>query len=137
MRKIFAMTMVMLFLTSAILAQDRTITGKVIDDNRSPLPNVSVVVKGSTIGTATKPDGTFSISVASKAKTLIFSSIDMETKEIAITSASIISVAMSSRAQGMEEVVVVAYGTVKKGEHTGSTAQISAQEIAKREFPML
>lgn len=132
MRKILAMAMVMVLLTSAILAQDRTITGKVIDDKGNPLPNVSVVVKGSTTGTASNSDGTFSISVASKSRTLIFSSIDMETKEVTITSASMISVVMSNRAQGMEEVVVVAYGTVKKGEHTGSTAQITAQEIAKR-----
>lgn len=92
----------------------RTITGKVTDDKGNPLPNVSVVVKGTTAGTTTKADGSYSLAVPSNARTLVFSSVDMATQEQTITNGSSISVTMSTEAKNMDEVIVVAYGSQKR-----------------------
>lgn len=131
MRKLTLLLLGVLLFAGQAMAQ-RTITGKVTDDKGNPLPNVSVVVKGTTAGTTTKADGSYSLAVPSNARTLVFSSVDMATQEMNITNNSTISVTMSTQAKNMDEVIVVAYGTVKKGEYTGSSAQISAKEIENR-----
>ncbi|MBL7741251.1 MAG: SusC/RagA family TonB-linked outer membrane protein [Chitinophagaceae bacterium] len=131
MRKVLLMLTAFLLFTGELLAQ-KTISGKVTDDKGAPVANVSVVVKGTNTGTTTKTDGTYTLSVPSTARTLVFSSIDMATQEVAIGSSSVISVTMSTVTKSMDEVIVVAYGTVKKGEYTGSSAQINAKDIENR-----
>lgn len=75
MRKLLvALTAVLLF-SGQLLAQ-KTITGKVTDEKGDPIPNASVMVKGSTTGTVTSNDGTFSITLPANAKTLVFSSVN-------------------------------------------------------------
>lgn len=132
MRKILAMAMVMLLFVSTLLAQERTITGKVTDEKGTPVPNASILVKGSTVGTTTREDGSYTLRVPGTARVIVISSIDLEPKEVTIGSLSNISVTLVAKAQGMDEVIVVAYGTVKKSENTGSSAQITAKDIEKR-----
>ncbi|HEY6502995.1 MAG TPA: SusC/RagA family TonB-linked outer membrane protein [Chitinophagaceae bacterium] len=111
----------------------RTITGKVTDDKGNPLANVSVIVKNSTTGTTTKVDGSYSLMVPANARALIFSSVDMAPQEAAISSSSsIISVTLLGTTKNLDEVIVVAYGTVKKSDFTGSANQVSYDDFKSR-----
>ena len=103
-----------LFFAVQAFAQ-RTIKGKVTDDKGNPISNVSVTVKGTSTGTTTKADGTYSLNVPANAKTLVFSYVDMPTQELAITSQSTLSVTMSSQVKSMDELILLTYGgTIKK-----------------------
>ena len=120
-----------MLLSLAVFAQ-RTITGKVTDEKGNPVANVSIVVKGTTTGTSTKADGSYTLALPANAKALIFSSVDMGEKELTIGSSSVISTIMSTQTKGLDEVVVTAYGTIKREALTGSIGTIKAAEIEKR-----
>lgn len=110
----------------------KTITGKVTDETGAPIANVSVTIKGSSEGTTTNADGVFSISVPANARALVFSSVDRETREQNIGSSNTISISLATRTQNLEEVVVVAYGSVKKNNFVGSAAQVDAKQFQNR-----
>ncbi|HEX7905006.1 MAG TPA: SusC/RagA family TonB-linked outer membrane protein [Chitinophagaceae bacterium] len=131
MRKLTLLLLGFLLFSTTLLAQ-RTITGKVTDDKGNPLPNISVVVKGTSTGTTSKEDGTYSLLIPANAKTLVFSSIDMTSQEINVTSSSTISITMSSQTKSMDEVVVVAYGSQKRESITGSVSKIGAAQLEQR-----
>lgn len=130
MRKLYLLIFSVVLTASGLWAQ-RTVTGKVADDKGNPLANVSVQVKGTTVGTTTKADGTFSLAAPANARTLVFSSIDMATQEVTIT-ASTINVTMSTQAKNMDEVIIVSYGTVKKGDFTGGANQTTYEDFKNR-----
>lgn len=129
MRKLlFAIVAILLF-TGQLLAQ-KSITGTVKDDKGNPIPNVSVTVKGTSTGTVTKLDGTYSLTVPESAKTLVFSSVDMELQEISIGSQTIINPTLVASNQTMQEVVVVGYGTQQKKSFTGSASKVDVKDFA-------
>ncbi|WP_075590825.1 SusC/RagA family TonB-linked outer membrane protein [Labilibacter marinus] len=106
--------------------QQKQITGKVISkDDGLPLPGVSAVVKGTSIGTATDVNGKFNLSVSSDASTLVFSFIGFEIKEVDITGKTTVDVALETSSIGLDEVVAIGYGTVKKSDLTGAVSTIS------------
>lgn len=118
----------------ALCAQTTNITGKVTDaTDGMAIPGVSVFVKGTTVGTVTKPDGTYSLSVPNDATTLVFSFVGMTMQEVEIAGQTTINVAMSSDSEDIDEVIVVAYGTSTKGSYTGSAAVVDAESIEKRQ----
>ncbi|MGN6292139.1 MAG: SusC/RagA family TonB-linked outer membrane protein [Chitinophagaceae bacterium] len=134
MRKLLvALTAVLLF-TGQLLAQ-RTITGKVTDEKGEPVPNASVMVKGSNTGTVTKSDGTYSITVPANAKHLVISSVDMATEEIAIGSQTTINTTLKAADKSLQEVVVVGYGTQRKSDITGNIATVKGAAIADKPVP--
>src|SRR5688572_12697629 len=110
----------------------RTVTGTVTNESGGAIPNATVLIKGTRLGTVTDQNGSYSINVPANAKALVFSSIDMETQEVALTSSSTLSVSLATSTKSIDEVVVVAYGTAKKGEFTGSSAQVNAKEFQNR-----
>ena len=114
------------------IAQDGTVTGVVTDDKGTPIANISVTFKGFKGGTTTVQDGSFRLSKPATAKTLIFSSVGFQTQEVAIENNTNISIVLNGSNKSMDEVIVVGYGTVKKGDFTGSSSQVSAKEIEKR-----
>jgi TonB-linked SusC/RagA family outer membrane protein len=134
MRKLLVTLTAFLLLAGQLLAQ-KTVTGKVTDDKGNAIPNASIIVKGTTTGTVTKADGTFSISVPSTAKALIVSAIDMGTQEQPIGSQSILNFSLKSEDKNMQEVIVVGYGTQKKSEITGSIATVKGAAIADKPVP--
>src|SRR4026209_1377633 len=134
MRKVVLLLMAILLSISHIWAQQRTITGKVTDDKGAPIPGASVIVKGANTGTSTAADGSFSLSVPSNAKALIFSAIGLGEKEITITTSSNYAVTLSTKAGDMTEVVVVAYSTSKKTDLTGSVSTVKAVDIENKPF---
>jgi TonB-linked SusC/RagA family outer membrane protein len=111
-------------------AQGRAISGKVSDTGGSPLPGVSVTVKGTTQGAITDAAGKFSTQAANNA-TLVFSYIGYKAQEVKIGSQSTINVSMEEDAAALSEVVVVGYGTQKKSQTTGAISQISAKQITE------
>jgi TonB-linked SusC/RagA family outer membrane protein len=133
MRKIFLILSAMLLLLVNAMAQTRPISGKVTDENGQPVSGVSVVVKGTKTGTATNADGTFTINVPDNATTLVFSSVNMTSKEVAISSGNF-NVALSPKADDLADVIVtVPYGTIKKTAFTGAENTVSAATIQKQQ----
>jgi TonB-linked SusC/RagA family outer membrane protein len=110
----------------------RKITGTVTDRAGDPIPGVNVVVTGTNIGVTTDNAGKYSIELPPDAKTLTFSFVGMEKLTIAIGTQDVINVTMAVSALGLEEVVVVGYGTVKKTDLTGSVSAVSKLAIRDR-----
>ena len=114
----------------SLVAQDRRITGKIVSaaDN-SPLPGVSVQVKGTAKGTSTDATGNYAVSVPNGKGTLEIRSVGFDTQTITIGTQSTINVALTENESALGEVVVVGYGTQKKSNLTGNVAQINAKSI--------
>lgn len=110
-----------------------TVTGKVADASGAPLPGVTVVVKGTTQGIITDADGNYSLSNVPSDATLVFSFVGMKTQEVTVAGKTSISIEMEEDAIGIEEVVAIGYGTMKKSDLTGSV--VSANIEAFRESP--
>jgi len=110
--------------------QQITVTGKVTDSQTGePMPGVNVVVKGTTIGTMTDGSGNYSLNVPDRNATLVFSFIGYTTQEIPLEGRSSLNVSLVSETIGLEEVVVVGYGTTRKVNLTGSVSTIKFDEV--------
>lgn len=125
---ILVLPLFLLFITGA-LAQGFTVQGKVTDENDVGLPGVTVLLKGTTIGTATNIDGSFSLSVPDESETLVVSFIGYQTQEVPINNRATINVSLAPDAKALEEVVVVGYGTQRKRDLTGSISQVEPSEV--------
>lgn len=119
------------FLTIAsVLAQSKTITGRVTSaDEPEGVPGASVVVKGTTQGTNTDLDGSYSLQVPNDASTLVFSFVGYLTKEVTVGSSSVIDVVMDIDVQSLSEIVVTGYGTQERRDITGSVTSINNASI--------
>jgi len=107
-----------------------TVTGKVTAaETNSPLPGVSVALKGTSTGTVTDSDGNYKLMVPNGEGTLVFSFVGYTRREEPINNRSSINVALSQDLAAIEEVVVVGYGTRKKSDVTGSLSSVSAQQL--------
>ncbi|WP_073002158.1 SusC/RagA family TonB-linked outer membrane protein [Mariniphaga anaerophila] len=126
--KMFLFLVAFLF-TNLVQAQQKTITGSVVDaDSGDPLPGVTIAVKGTTRGTITNFDGLYSIDVE-KGETLAFSFIGYTPQEFIIDNETSLNIKMAQSVVGLEEVVVIGYGQVKKEDATGSVEAISADDF--------
>jgi len=119
----------MLTLLAAQSWAQRAVSGKIIDDKKNPLPNVSVLVKGTNVGTVSREDGSYSLSVPANARTLVFSFTDMAEQEVNINNETVVNVTMSTLVRSMDEVVVVGYGTLKRRDVTASISTIGAASL--------
>ena len=132
MRKlILIVSAVFVFVLNAA-AQNRTISGKVTDDNGAPLEGVSVTSPNSKQGTQTEKDGTYSISIPTNVKNLIFTYINFVGQSKSIGTSLVINIVLRSVDSKLEEVVVIGYGTQKRKEVTGSLTNIKGQVIAEK-----
>jgi TonB-linked SusC/RagA family outer membrane protein len=109
-------------------AQVSVVSGKVTDFGGQPLPGVTVVIKGTTKGTITNADGDYSLTDIPDDATLVFSFVGMRTQEVIVAGKTIINVTMKEETIGLEEVVAVGYGTMKKANLTGSVSSIDFSE---------
>lgn len=121
---------ILVLVSAGAWAQQRTVTGTVTDVGRQPLPGVTVVVMGTTIGTITDANGQFSISVPANAEALQISFVGMRAVEVPLTGQSNIEITLEEESVGIEEVVAIGYGTVRKSDLTGSVVSVGAEEIA-------
>ncbi len=111
-------------------AQTLQVTGTVTDQSTmEPLPGVSIVVKGTTTGTSTDIDGKYTLTVNESDATLIYSFIGYETQEIAVDGRSVVDVKLNADTKDIDEVIVIAYGTTKKSNLTGSAVAIENEEL--------
>src|SRR5690554_5094527 len=106
-----------------------TVTGKVTDDDGMPIPGVTVVIKGSTVGTVTDIEGRYSLLISEGAGVLVFSFVGMSSEEVPIGNQNQINVTLSEDASDLDEVIVIGYGTQRKATLTGSVASVSTEEI--------
>jgi len=119
----------MLFLGSAVVfAQNRVITGTVTssEDNLG-VPGATVLVKGTTIGTATDLDRNFSISVPAGSNVLVFSFVGLRQQEVTIGNQTTIDVVMDPDVQALSEFVITSYGDQSKREITGAIASVKGE----------
>ena len=109
--------------------QRREITGNVRDTRGLPLPGVSVVVQGTTIGTVTNNNGSFTLSIPITAQIVELSFIGMKKTQIVVTESTLYDVVMEEEAIGVDEVVVVGYGTQKRSDITGTVASLGKERL--------
>lgn len=107
------------------------ISGKISNEEGEPLPGVSVVIKGTTVGTVSNLDGLYSINAA-PGNVLAYSFLGMQEQEITVGNQSTINVILREETMGVGEVVVIGYGTRQKKDLTGAVSQINSDEISKR-----
>jgi TonB-dependent starch-binding outer membrane protein SusC len=115
---------------TSVMEQQKQITGKVIDTTGAPLPGVSVVLKGTTTGTVTDVNGNYTLSNVPPNATLVFSFVGMKKQEMEVGNRSVINLTMEEESIGLNEVVAIGYGTIKKRDITGSVASIGGDQIA-------
>jgi TonB-linked SusC/RagA family outer membrane protein len=128
MRKMTLLLLGLMLFVAQSFAQ-RTVTGKVIDENRNPLPNVSVQIKGTTSGTTTNAQGAYNLSVPATAKALVFTSVNFEAVEMSLGNKAIIDVSMTSTDKALTEVVVTGYSREKKREFTGAATVLQSKNV--------
>ncbi|WP_072999856.1 TonB-dependent receptor [Mariniphaga anaerophila] len=109
--------------------QSNSVQGKATDLDNNPLPGVTVIIKGTSTGTVTNMDGEYSLSSIPDNAILVFSFIGMHTQEVSVNGNSTINVVMQQDVIGIEEVVAVGYGTMKKSDLTGSVAQVKSETL--------
>jgi len=117
-----------------VLAQGVVVTGKVSSESGEGLPGVTVLLKGTTNGTATDASGSYSLTVPNSTGTLIFSFIGYTQQEVPINNRTTINISMATDAKALQEVVVVGYGTVEKRELTSAVTTVSAKDFQQGAF---
>jgi TonB-dependent starch-binding outer membrane protein SusC len=117
--------------TPASSVADRTVSGKVTDEGGQPLPGVSVVLKGTVMGTTTNAQGVFNFTIPDGKQTIVFSFIGYTTKEVDATNGNTFNVVLEASSNALDEVVVVGYGTQSKREVISSIGTVGADKITK------
>ncbi len=116
----------------AILAQDRTVSGKITDSkDGSPIVGASITPKGASGGTTTGADGTFTLKISSSVQTLVISSVGFSSQDVNVANNSVLNVSLSGTQSNLNEVVVVGYGTTRKKDLTGAVTSISSKDFVK------
>jgi TonB-linked SusC/RagA family outer membrane protein len=113
------------------VGQQQRVTGKVVDAYQQPLPGVTVIEKGTGNGTITDANGNFTLTNVSADAVLVLSFVGMETQEVALNGRAAINVRMKEATVGLEEVVAIGYGSIKKKDLTSSITTVSSEELNK------
>ncbi|TKG97304.1 TonB-dependent receptor [Puteibacter caeruleilacunae] len=124
-RSIYLILFLLSFSIVDAIAQQQTITGKVLDGASEGIPGVNVVIKGTVVGTVTDFEGKFSIKAKSD-DVLVFTFIGFKTKQVALKGRTNLNVTLDEQSVDLDEVVAVGYGTMKKSDVTGSLSRVSA-----------
>ena len=112
-----------------VFSQNKDVSGEITDTSGNLLPSVSVVIQGTSIGTATDFDGKYKISNVNANSVLVFSYLGMKSQSILVGNKSVINVVLQEDAEALTEIVIVGYGTQKKGLVTGATLNIKGEDI--------
>ncbi|RED92017.1 TonB-linked SusC/RagA family outer membrane protein [Marinoscillum furvescens DSM 4134] len=128
MKKLLVILMAISLQASWLYAQERRITGKVMDEEGEGLPGATVLVKGTENGTITDLDGNYAIS-ASEGDILTVSFVGFEAQEFTVGSSTIINATLRSDLQALDEVVVIGYGEMKRSDVTGSVVSVKGEDL--------
>ncbi len=133
MRKLALFLSMILFVgLETLSAQTKAISGKVVDDLGEAIPGVSIIVKGTTTGTITRPDGTYSLNVPTDATSIVFTFVGMKMQEVAVEGKSVINVTMTSDTEDIDEVVVTAIGVSRSEKSLGYAAtSVKSEDLVK------
>ena len=133
--RFLAVACALILSAGSMLAQNITVTGKVVDKNNEPIIGAYVVVVGTTNGTSTNVDGAYSINVPANG-TLQFTCIGYKTQEVAVSGRRVVDIILAEDAEMLENAVVVGFGKQKKANLTGAVASIDAsQQLESRPIP--
>lgn len=120
-----------LFLTTVAMAQNVTITGKVTGTpNGEPIPGANVVLKGTTTGTITDNEGNYRLEAPANG-TLVVSFVGYHSEEVSIAGRNVINIILNEVTFGLDEVVAIGYGVVKRRDLTGAVSSVKAEDITK------
>ncbi|MEI6945857.1 TonB-dependent receptor [Paraflavisolibacter sp. H34] len=127
--QIFFATLLIFNIPRSALAQGFPVTGTVTDTSGAPLAGVTIQVKGTQTRTVSKPDGTFSITAPNPTSTLIISYVGFTEQQLPLASQGQVAVEMTPTGSSLQDVVVVGYGTKRRGDVTGAIATVSSEKI--------
>ncbi len=131
MKKDLRYFLVLFFLAFSlqIFAQEKIVTGKVVDENGAPLPGVTVLVEGTQNGTITDVDGKYSLKCNSDEDVLLFTFIGFTTQKVNVSGRPVIDVQLKPDVVSLDEVVAVGYGTMKKSDLSGASVSLSSENL--------
>ena len=124
------LTLFLVFMVQLTFAQEKTVTGTVIDEQGMPLPGVNVIEEGTSNGAQTDFDGNYSISVE-PGDVLVFSYVGFEPQKIMVGSSNVYNVSMAVSAAALDEVVITGYVAQKKSDITGSLVKVSEETLSQ------
>ncbi|MDB5262979.1 MAG: TonB-dependent receptor, partial [Adhaeribacter sp.] len=133
----YVFLLISLLCISGIANAQNQITGKVTSAGNEALPGVTVLVKGTSNGTTTDVNGTYTLSAPGTSGTLVFSFIGYTTTERTFSSPGTINVTLQTDAKALEEVVVIGYGTQRRSDVTGAVSSVKEAELRERQTPSL
>jgi TonB-linked SusC/RagA family outer membrane protein len=110
--------------------QQKAINGTVIDKDGQPLPGVTVLVKGTTNGTVTNVDGNYTLASVTEGATLVFSFVGMRSQEVIVSDQTSINITLEDETIGIDDVIVIGYGTAKRKDFTGSVSSLKLENSA-------
>ncbi|HVG40630.1 MAG TPA: SusC/RagA family TonB-linked outer membrane protein, partial [Chitinophagaceae bacterium] len=134
MRKVLLLLGTLFLIGTSAFAQNRQLTGRVIDERGNGLANASITIKGTNSGTTTNSEGSFALSVPNTAQALVVSFIGLGEKEIPITRTDSYTITLSSTTKDLQEVVVVGYGTQRRANLTSSVGTVKGEDIENKPF---
>lgn len=125
--------LLLLFPCSLLQAQSRQVSGVVSDAKGNPLQGVSVSVKGSTTGVSTDAKGSFKLAAPNAQSVLVFSFVGYTSREETVNTRTTFNISLQEKDAGLDQVVVVGYGTQKKRDVTGAISSVTAKQIEERQ----
>lgn len=118
-------------LESVASIPQKSVSGTITDKSGIPLPGVTIVIKGTTNGTITNSDGFYSLTNIPENAVLQFSFVGMQTQELAIANQTTVNITMQEETIGLEEIVAIGYGTIRKTELTSAVSNVSSENFIK------
>ncbi len=131
MNRILNLFLMMIFLMAPmwVAGQEKSVTGKIVDESGLPLPGVTILVEGTNTGTVTDMDGNYQLNLSEGQNILVISSVGFKSQRVQVDGRSVINLQMEPDVVGLDEVVVVGYGTTRKSDVTGAVSKVSGESL--------
>lgn len=126
---------VFMAIATSVTAQQTNVTGQVTDPSGETIPGVNILEKNTNNGTVTDLDGNYELTVASPEAILVFSFVGFESQEIVVGGRSTVDVTLTEGAHGLDEVVIIGYGTQRERDLTSAITTVSTDELMRTPTP--
>ncbi|HWV74440.1 MAG TPA: TonB-dependent receptor [Pseudosphingobacterium sp.] len=132
-KKLWMLSGLLFFSFFSSFAQTKSISGKIVNTAKEPLPGVTVAVKGTTTTTSTNDVGVFNLNISNaRNQVLVITYLGYKSQELPIGEQQNLNITLEEDAQGLDEVVVIGYGTMKKGDLTGAIGSVTSETLKAR-----